>query len=93
MKTSQALLICGCFEEGIDTAFVHGGKYYHLFVKEEVEGRSFDLGIHELDRLLKSVSFPVADVAVNDGYLVFDLGAELDIRIPLEDYEEGSYDF
>lgn len=60
MKTSQALLICGCFAEGIETAFDYGGKYYHLFVTEEVEGRFFNLDIHELE-----------------------------IRIPLDDYEEG----
>lgn len=89
MKTSQALLVCGCFAEGIATAFEHGDKFYRLILTVEGGNHFFELNIIEIRAKAKFVSFPIADIGVDDGYLRFDLGAEIELRIPLEDYEEG----
>lgn len=89
MKTSQALLLCGCFAEGISAAFDYGDKLYRLTIVVEGDDRFFELNISGLCADAVPFSFPIADMSVGNGFLTFDLGAELEIRIPLEDYKEG----
>lgn len=84
MKTSQALLICGCFAEGLEVAFEVGEFYFHLFREDEDGSFFFELSIFGVNNN-HCMSMDVADIGVDDGFLRFDLAAELEIRVPLED--------